>query len=105
MPRQASASAQFQGGLPSYLFISLWFIVIVVIIKAILLQLFWKSVYWNCSFALCMHALVVTAHCFEDCFISSRKITDFSKAGLAMPYTLNNKKQNMNLYYFEHKFE
>lgn len=75
MPRQASASAQFQGGLPSYLFISLWFIVIAVIIKAILLQLFWKSVYWNCSFALHTHGSVVRAHCFEDFFISLRKIT------------------------------
>lgn len=91
MPRQASASAQFQGGLPSYLFISLWFVVIVVIIKAILLQLFWKSVYWNCSFVLHMPASVVRAHCFEDYFISSRQITDFRKLDW-LSSTLNNKK-------------
>lgn len=104
MPRQASASAQFQGGLPSYLFISLWFIVIVVIIKAILLQLFWKSVYWNFSFAPHMHASVVRAHCFEGYFISLRKITRLSKAGVAVSSTLN-KKSNINLCYFSHKLE
>lgn len=47
MPRQASASAQFQGGLWSYLFISLWLIVIVVIIRAKILWLFRKRIPWK----------------------------------------------------------
>lgn len=39
MPRQASASALFHGGQPTYLFILDWLIVIVGIIKAKLLSL------------------------------------------------------------------